>query len=222
MRVYIEDRAGIAGGKVPAFYDGLAAGLPRTQALGARLLGAFCTAGATGAWNEVFVYWEMDSWAHYAAVMNELGGPGSLCDAADPGWELRTGGSSLTMSPTEHSPSLADLLQSGVTGGVFLHEYIRVIPGQRDAYVQHYIDNYLEATRRAGRELVGIWSLQRSANDVLILLAIRDWESHAHGLAERPDAYAERPWRTSAPKVREDYDLRMLVPGPREVNPLAR
>lgn len=222
MRVYVEDRVRVRAGKLDAFYGALEKALPRTGRLGARCFGALTTAGATGRWNEVFVYWEMDGWEHYAGVMKSLGGPGSLCDAADPDWTLRDGGSSLTMEATEHSPALADLVAAGVRGGVFLHEYIRVLPGQRAAYVQHYIDNYLEATRKAGRELCGIWSLQRSANDVLILLAIQDWETHAQGLEYKPDAYAERPWRTSAPKVRDDYDLRMLVPGPLAVNPLAR
>ena len=116
---------------------------------------------------------------------------------------------------------MADLVGAGVKGKVFLHEYITPLPGKREAYVKHYVDNYLEATRKAGRELVGIWALKRSANDVLILLAIPDWKTHAHAVAFRPDAYAEKPWRTSAPQVRSDYDLRMLVPGPVAVNPLA-
>ncbi len=193
---------------------------PRLTALGVRTLGAFRTAGATGRWNEMFVYWEFDDMAHFARVMAECDGPGSLSDLADPEWKLRVGGSSVTMYPTVHCPTLADLQRDHVTGTVFLHEYIHPLPGKREEFVQHYVDNYLEATNRAGRELVGLWNLQRSANDVLIVLALADWDAQAHAVSAKPDAYAEIPWRTSAPKVRSDYDLRMLVAGPAAVSPL--
>ncbi len=219
--VTIEDRAAIQPGRVPEFFAALEQALPAIEALGVRCRGAFRTVGATGRWNEVFVYWELPDWAHYARVMARADGPGSLCDLADPRWALRAGGSSVTLHPSKHCPALGELIERGVRGAVFLHEYIRPLPGKREAYVRHYVENYLEATRRAGRELVGLWGLQRSANDVLILLAIRDWESHAHAVATRPDAAAEKPWRSSAPEVREDYDLRMLVPGPSRLNPLA-
>jgi hypothetical protein len=219
--VTIEDRARIQPGRVPEFFAALEAALPRIEALGVRCRGVFHTVGATGCWNEVFAYWDLDDWAHYGRVMARWDGPGSLCDLADPEWALRAGGSSVTLHPSKHCPALAELVQAGVQGRVFLHEYIRPLPGKREAYVRHYVENYLEATRKAGRELVGLWGLQRSANDVLILLAIPDWETHTTAVATRPDADAEKPWRISAPEVREDYDLRMLVPGPRSLNPLA-
>jgi len=217
----IEDRVEVLPGKVPDFFAALERAAPRLEALGVRCLGAFSTVGATGRWNEVFLYWELESFEHYARVLASCDGPGSLSDLADPEWRLRAGGSSLTLHATRPCPTLADLVAAGVRGRVFLHEYIRVLPGKRQEYVEHYIQNYLEATRKAGRELVGIWALQKSANDVLILLAIPDWATHAHALVHRPDAYAEKPWRKSAPLVRADYDLRMLVPGPRALNPLA-
>jgi len=210
----------VVPGRVSALFAALESARPRVEALGVRILGAFHTAGATGGWNEMFVYWEFDDMAHFGRVMSECDGPGSLCDLADPDWQLRAGGSSVTMYPTSHAAPLADLTARGVGGTVFLHEYIHPHPGRREEFVQHYVDNYLEATRAAGRELVGIWNLQRSANDVLILLALADWAAQAHGVSAKPDAYAERPWRTSAPRVRSDYDLRMLVPGPLAVNPL--
>lgn len=221
MKAYIEDRVAVRPGGVPDFFAALEAAGPAITERGVRSLGAFATAGATGHWNEVFVYWEMDGWQHYADVMKSLPGPGSLCDLADPDWSLRTGGFSNTMAPSVHCPTLAQLLEAEVSGTVFLHEYIRPIPGKREEYIEHYVDNYLEATRKAGRELVGIWELKKSANDVLILLALRDWDAQAHAVGVRPDAYAEKPWRTSAPQVREDYDLRMLEIGPRSINPLA-
>ena len=55
---------------------------------------------------------------------------------------------------------------------------------------------------------------------MLILLALADWAAQAHAVSAKPDAYAEKPWRMSAPQVRSDYDLRMLVAGPAAVNPL--
>ena len=220
MHVCVEDRIDVVPGRVRELFAALEEAQSSTTALGVRTLGAFHTAGATGRWNEVFVYWEFDDMTHLGRVMAECDGPGSLSDLADPDWKLRAGGSSVTMYATPHCPTLADLQESGVTGTVFLHEYIHPLPGKREEFVQHYVDNYLEATRTAGRELVGMWNLQRSANDVLILLALADWAAQAHAVSARPDAYAEIPWRTSAPKVRSDYDLRMLVPGPVCVNPL--
>jgi hypothetical protein len=220
MHVCVEDRVDIVPGGVDAFYTALGDARPRLDTIGVRLAGAFHTAGATGRWNEMFVYWEFDDMAHFGRVMAGHDGPGSLCDLADPNWTLRAGGSSVTMYPTEYCPTLAEVRASGITGTVFLHEYIHPLPGRREAFVQHYVDNYLEATRKAGRELVGIWNLQRSANDVLILLALADWAAQAHAVGTKPDAYAERPWRVSAPQLRSDYDLRMLVAGPAAVNPL--
>ncbi len=220
MHVCVEDRIDVVPGRVDDFLDALAGAQRQLDRLGVRVLGAFRTAGATGRHNEVFVYWEFDDPPHYARVMHEHDGPGSLSDLADPRWQLRAGGSSVTMYATPHAPGVAALQASGVTGTVFLHEYIHPLPGKREAFVQHYVDNYLEATRKAGRELVGIWNLQRSANDVLILLALADWQAQGHAVHAKPDAYAELPWRDSAPLVRSDYDLRMLVAGPAAVNPL--
>jgi len=220
MHVCVEDRVDVLPGRTEDLFEALTDARPRLDALGVRLLGAFRTAGATGRWNEAFVYWEFDDMAHFGRVMSACDGSGSLCDLADPGWTLRAGGSSVTMYATAYCPTLAELRERGVGGTVFLHEYIHPLPGKREEYVEHYVDNYLEATRRAGRELVGIWNLQRSANDVLILLALADWAAQAHAVGARPDAYAERPWRVSAPLVRADYDLRMLVAGPPAVNPL--
>jgi hypothetical protein len=220
MHVCVEDRVDVVPGRVDDLYAALAAAAPRIDATGARLVGAFHTAGATGRWNEMWVYWEFDDMAHFGRVLAEHDGPGSLCDLADPDWTLRRGGSSVTMYPTVHAPMRDALLAGGTRGTVFLHEYIHPHPGQREAFVEHYVDNYLDATRKAGRELVGIWNLQRSANNVLILLALADWAAQAHAVGAKPDAYAERPWRVSAPQVRSDYDLRMLVAGPAAVNPL--
>jgi len=220
VHVCVEDRVDVVPGRVDDFLDALVAAQPRIDALGVRTLGAFRTAGATGRHNEVFVYWEFDDPPHFARVMENYDGPGSLSDIADARWELRAGGSSTTMYATAHCPTLGELQQRGVTGTVFLHEYIHPLPGKREAFVEHYVDNYLEATRAAGRELVGIWNLQRSANDVLILLALADWAAQGHAVHAKPDAYAELPWRSSAPLVRSDYDLRMLVAGPAAVNPL--
>lgn len=220
MHVCIEDRLDIRPGCIADFYAALEAALPHLGALGIRLQGAFHTAGTTGRWNEIFVYWEFDDWAHYARVLDDHLGGGAVSDIADPDWNLRSGGASITMNPSQYCPALAELVDNDVRGNVFLHEYIRVVPGKREEYVQHYVDAYLEATRKAGRELVGIWSMQQSANDVLILLAMKDWNAVAHARITKPDAYAEKPWRTSAPVLRSDYDLRMLVPGPKSVNPL--
>jgi hypothetical protein len=220
MHLCVEDRVEVVPGRIDDFYAALEVAGSRIDATGARLLGAFHTAGTTGRWNEAWVYWEFDDPAHFGRIMADRDRPGSLCDLADPAWKLRTGGSSVTMYPTEHCPTLAELVDRGIAGTVFLHEYIHPHPGKREAFVQHYVDNYLEATRKAGRELVGIWNLQRSANDVLILLALADWAAQAHAVTAKPDAYAEQPWRVSAPEVRSDYDLRMLVPGPTAVNPL--
>ena len=220
MHVVVEDRINVVPGRVNGMYAALEAAMPRINETGTRLLGALHTAGATGNWNEMWVYWEFDDMDHFGRVMDEHDGPGGLCDVADPKWQLRAGGSSVTMYPTEHCKKLAALRHEGVGGTVFLHEYIHPLPGKREEFVQHYVDNYLEATRKAGRELVGIWNLQRSANDVLILLALADWAAQAHAVGAKPDAYAEQPWRVTAPQMRSDYDLRMLVAGPAALNPL--
>jgi hypothetical protein len=220
VHVCIEERIQLRPGAITDFYGALEAALPQIEALGIRLQGAFQTAGTTGRWNEVFVYWEFDGWEHYGRALNERIGAAAVSDLADPDWVLRTGGSSIAMNPSKYCPTLGQLLDSGVRGNVFLHEYIHVVPGKREEYVQHYVDAYLEATRKAGRELVGLWGMQKSANDVLILLAMKDWDAVAYSRTAKPDAYAEKPWRTSAPVLRSDYDLRMLVPGPKPVNPL--
>ena len=78
-------------GRVGDFYAALDAARPQIDALGVRLAGAFHTAGATGRWNEMFVYWEFDDMAHFGRVMAEHDGPGSLSDLADPDWQGRAG-----------------------------------------------------------------------------------------------------------------------------------
>ena len=88
------------------------------------------------------------TWEHLA-IVEQLRVPRGIpviskADLADPEWALREGGSSITMNPSHHCPDLAHLLDAGVRGNVFLHEYIRVVPGKREEYVEHYVDNYLD------------------------------------------------------------------------------
>ncbi|MEE9284530.1 MAG: hypothetical protein V3V35_02255 [Dehalococcoidia bacterium] len=223
MHIYLQERVEIAPGQVQRYLAQVEAGWSNAERLGPRCMGVWYTAGVTGRWHEVYFLWEFDDWAHYGRVIpiHRDAGPAALVSWADPDWQLRTGGDSLTMEPDSRSPSLANLVESGVRGGLFMHEYIRVAPGKRQAYIDHYLENFLPATRKAGRELVGIWSLMSCANDVLILLAMKDWEGYAAGMAGRqPDIQRVR-WQESAPLLRHDYDLRLLVPGPRAMNPLA-
>lgn len=221
MHLYLQERHEVVPGQVQRFLAAVEAGWPRTEELGARCMGAWYTAGATGRWHEVYFLWEFDDWAHYGGVMERHGGPASLTDWADPDWKLRTGGSSLTMEPDSRSPSLAQLVASGLRSTLFMHEYIRVSPGKRRAYIDHYMEKFLPVTRKHGRELVGIWSLMDCADDVLILLAVKDWAGHAANMPNRAGDIRRAGWQESAPLLRYDYDLRMLVAGPRAMNPLA-
>ncbi len=221
MRVYLQERAEIVPGQVERYLAAVEAGWAHAAEVGARCMGVWYTAGATGRWHEVYFLWEFAGWAHYAGVMERHGGPGGLVSWADADWKLRTGGSSITMEPDERSPSLDQLVQSGLRSRLFMHEYIRVSPGKRQAYIDHYLEKFLPVTRQHGRELVGIWSLMDRANDVLILLAVKDWANHAEGMARRMGDIRRSGWQESAPLLRHDYDLRMLVAGPRAMNPLA-
>lgn len=220
MHVYLQECVEVLPGQVDRYLKAVEAGWQKAGELGSRCMGVWYTAGATGRWHEVYFLWEFDDWAHYGRVMERHGGPAGLVHWVDPDWRMRSGGSSVTMEPDARSPSLAQLLASGVRGRVFMHEYIRVAPGKRQAYIEHYLQNFLPVTRKHGRELVGIWSLMSCANDVLILLAIQDWATHAAGMATRTEDIRRSRWQESAPLLRHDYDLRLLIPGPRAMNPL--
>ena len=220
MHIYLQERVEIVPGQVERYLSQVKDGWAHAEKLGPRCMGVWHTAGATGRWHEVYFLWEFDDWAQYGRVMKSHGGPASLVAWADPDWRLRAGGDSLTMEPDVRSPSLAELMASGVRGQVFMHEYIRVAPGKRQEYIDHYLDNFLPTTRKAGRELVGIWSLMSCANDVLILLAMKDWDGYAAGMAGRKPEIQRVRWQESAPLLRSDYDLRLLIPGPRAMNPL--
>ena len=221
MHVYLQERIDIVPGKVEDYFRELEHGWSRALELGPRCMGVWHTAGATGKWHEVYVLWEFEDWAQYGRVMEEHGGAAGLLHWIDPDWRLRTGGDAMTLEAMPRSPSLEDLIANGVHGKLFMHEYIRVLPGKRREYVEHYLDNFLPATQRAGRELVGIWGMTSNANDVLILLALKDWGDHARAMGSRVIDPMRKDWQGSAPHIRTDYDLRLLVPGPKALNPLS-
>lgn len=221
MHVYLQERVDIAPGQVEAYYAQLDTGARRLNDMIPRCMGLFHTVGATGKWHEVYFLWEFDDWAQYAKVMERYPGPGGIVSWADPDWKLRTGGSSITMEPGFFCPTLHDLQTQGLQARVFMHEYIRVLPGRRNDYLNHYHDNFLEATQRVGRELVGVWSMTGNANDVVILLAIKDWSAYAKGMAIRKADPVRKTWQATSSSYRSDYDLRLLAPGPLSFNPLA-
>ena len=212
MRVCVQERVDIVPGKVEAYYAALEQGWDRVGELGGRCMGVWHTAGATGKWHEVYFLWEFEDYSQYTSAMEAHGGPGGLVHWVDADWKLRTGGSSYTLEPAAES--------QGVQGKLFMHEYIRVLPGKRREYIKHYVEDFLPATRRAGREMVGIWAMTANANDVSILLALKDWQGHAEGMGNRTPDPMRQAWQGTAPHVRTDYDLRLLEPGPKALNPL--
>ncbi|MBM4405735.1 MAG: hypothetical protein FJ039_06075 [Chloroflexi bacterium] len=60
-----------------------------------------------------------------------------------------------------------------------------------------------------------------NANDVVILLAIKDWAAYAKGMAIRKADPVRKTWQATSSSYRSDYDLRLLAPGPLSFNPLA-
>lgn len=220
MHVYLQERIDVAPGQVEAYYAQLDKGARRLNDMIPRCMGLFHTVGATGRWNEVYFLWEFEDYAQYAKVMERYPGPGGLVTWADPDWKLRRGGSSLTMEPAHFCPTLYDLQAEDLRGCVFMHQYIRVLPGRREDYLHYYHDNFFEATQRAGRQLVGAWSLNSNADDVVILLAIKDWATYAKGMATRKTDPVRKAWQANSNHYRSNYDLRLLSPGPASFNPL--
>ncbi|MBI3744398.1 MAG: hypothetical protein HY261_08970 [Chloroflexi bacterium] len=220
MHVYLQERIDVVPGQAERYLAEVERGWSHAKGL-PRCVGAWRSTGAMGKWHEVYFLWEFDHWQHYCRVMDQLAGHVGIASWADPAWKLRVGGDSITLEPDSRSPSLASLTKMGLKAGLFMHEYIRVLPGKRQEYIDHYIDKFLPATRAAGRELVGIWSMMHCANDVLILLAIKDWATHATGMGRRVGDSRRIGWQTSAPQVRTDYDMRLLLPGPKAMNPLS-
>lgn len=221
MHVYLQERVEVKPGQQTAYLEHLEANWHTIESSGPRCLGVWHTASTYGRWGEVFFLWEFDDWTHYGETMTSAYSPGGLLDWTDRDWQYRLRGEGLTLEPVPKCPSLSDLKDSHVNAGLFIHEYIRVAPGKRAEYVAHYLENFLPATRRSGRELIGIWSLTGCANDVLIILGIQDWEAHAYSMTNRTKDSDRQSWQASAPGFRMDYDLRLLIPGPRRMNPLS-
>jgi hypothetical protein len=213
-KIYLHETISFRPGTLERYVAELTRTWKRVEELdGVRNVGVWRTLGTSGAWHELVLLWEVEDWHHWARLHAGPNPPhAGVVDWLDRDWGWRTGGYGRIMEPSAYTPDLETLLTHGPRGAVYIHEIIQVVPGKKAEYLARFERDWLPVTRKAGRELVGAYTILESNLQVLVILAMPDLETHARGMGARLSDEDRARWSAGASEIRTDWVLRLLVP----------
>jgi hypothetical protein len=181
--------------------------------------GVWGTVGSTGRWPEVVNMWELEGWDGLADnFAHELRGSGLQDPALVEWWaaaaSLRRGGLDRILVPMPWSPTIDELIGSGVRGDVYAHELVRMPVGT--------VGRFLEAVEEVGRdalaaldaELVGAFRVaMRNDTEAVAIWALPGWSRWA--LYEQAwDGAALAAYKTRLVALGADIERTLLVDAP--------
>jgi hypothetical protein len=172
------------------------------QLYGMRCFGVWATSGSTGAWPEAIVMWELEGLHHLTGMMTGefdfLKEPvaqssdhyDQFWSSAPPGVVPTMGFDRLLMS-SALSPSIEDLVESGMRGEGYYHETVSVRPGGAIEYLALCERELVPAVQAYGPRFVGGFrTLLRSDDEVVLLWALptwAEWECFARDVGRDPE-----------------------------------
>jgi len=210
-----------------AYLDHIAAWAPRARATrGTSLVASWAELGVTGTWPRCVNLWEQDD-LHALARRLELAEQAHAAGAADAEvvqWletarKIRIETQCKLLFPAAYSPTLAELLQGGVTGGAYYHQTLQVTPRRVEDYLARLGNEGMAAHEAQGMRLVGAFRTGLcNDSEAIVIWALRDFD-HWVGIekAQRSahgDGALSR-WRESLAGLVRDWESLLLLPGPK-------
>jgi hypothetical protein len=149
---------------------------------GLYLFGTWYVMGSTGRWPQVVNIWEMpggwDDWRRLCASTNvKRQGNKELESWWRQALEYRSGGFDRLMGAAPGSPTIAQLRDEGVKGGMFVHEITQVRPGAALDYLAAVREEWAPVMADHGHRMVGLWEVLLGDSEVCTLWAT-DLDGH--------------------------------------------
>jgi hypothetical protein len=179
---------------------------------GFTMVGTWQTVGMTGRWPTVFNIWQIPGgWSGWAGFLERTYGSARrdmdvYFDQFD---EVRSGGEDFLMTGVPWSPTVAQLIDDGVTGTLFVHEVTKVRPGAGRDYLAAVDREWRPVALEHGQKLVGMYEALMSDTTVVTLWAT-DVEHHI-GLMASDDPRIEE-WREEARAYCTEWHEELLSP----------
>jgi len=189
--------------------------------------GVWGTVGSTGRWPEVVNLWEHGSWE---AVTHNFAFELNHPDMQDPSlrawWSdalnYRSGGYDRLLVNAPYSPSIYELVKDEQVVGskVYLHEIIRVVPGQAMTYLELLERHWVPLAKGMGQTLAGAYrTLMRDDAEVILIWAMRDWPAWMQFEIARERSAQVDAWRARTRAIAVDLQGHLMCPAP--LSPLA-
>jgi hypothetical protein len=197
---------------------------------GTSLVATWAELGVTGTWPRAVNLWEQDSLEVLArrlemaenlhADTKGSPAPGGAPDPAAEKWmdtarRMRLEVECKLLFPAPWSPTLDELLERRVTGGVYYHQTVQVTPRRAEDYLALLQAEGLAPAEALGMQLVGAFRTGLcNDSEAIVIWALRDfdhWASVEKAAREEP----MQRWRAAASTLARDWQNFLLLPGSR-------
>jgi hypothetical protein len=186
-RIYLHEYIRITGHQRADYFEHMSRGPLRSgRKRRSKMFGIWGTLGSTGEWPEVVNLWESESWEDMAESFdNQTVGRGLQDPELETWWKaaepMRSGGFDRLLIPAAYSPSIDETVGRGIVGyRAFRHEVIETVPGEARRYLELLEVEWLPTAQGLGMEMIGAYrTALRDDSEVILIWAIRDWETWA-------------------------------------------
>lgn len=164
MAIYLHETSTIDGGGKEAYLEAVRTGwAPYAEATrGMRLVWLGSTVGSTASWPETMALWELDDWAHFVAVCDRMYTERCGDETLEAWWResfrYRKRATSQVLIGAPYSPTLAQLLERGVSGTTYGFASYQTVPGRVDDLLRA-LERRAEIDERRGRFLIGAYEV---------------------------------------------------------------
>lgn len=158
---------------------------PRSRQLnGIECFGVWGTNGSTGRWPEAIVMWEVDGYEAFARMMSNefahltdddapLGDHYELYWASAPEGVVAKDGFDRLLVPWAGSPSLAEAIDAGISGAIYLHQVVTTRPGEVDSFLAAHEESWRPFAEGRGVRLVGSYrTMMRNDTEAIVVWAL--------------------------------------------------
>ena len=185
-------------------------------------LGQWRSIETSGVWPKVINIWQHPGWHtlfdNLSRQFTDVHRDAEMEDWWISNTDLRTGGFDRVLLPTDYTKDVRGLVQSGVKGGVFLHEILRVPMGEVDTYLNKLGDSFLKPAESFGWQVVGAYSVAWRPKEVLTIFAMEDWARFSSLQAAREKDQGLKQWFEYRDRTVERCDEMLLLPA--RTNPM--
>jgi hypothetical protein len=220
-KIYLHEFIDIIGQNRAAYIEHMASFVPKARInKGMRAVGLWGTIGSTDRWPEAVNLWEMDGWHGVAASLDHETASSSLQDPDVEEWwaaaaPLRTGGFDRLLVPSDFTPDLEELVETGVKGHVYYHLVVAAGPGRAGA-VLDVLGDHLGTAADHAMTLVGAYRTALcNDSEAVAIYALPSWSAWADFEEGWASDGALGAWRKALASASVDWKAKILRPGPR-------